>query len=226
MLKVSILQNTDEKFLDAIFGYLKPMLYIERNFIVREGEPLDEMIFIIHGKLWIYSNSNMGGETSGSSQSLGKGDFFGEDLLKWVLKDPLLSTVPISTKTVSTHTKVEAFVLSANDLKNVVSKFWWLISRELRNDPGFKEQWAPWAAIVLQAAWRRYFKSRREREKSQVSLATETGNSEPSVTTTIHASRFLVRALKALNQRRKRINGSNDMPGPSNNNDLPKHSNV
>lgn len=219
-------QNMDEKFLDAVCGYLKPMLYIERNFIVREGEPLDEMIFIIHGKLWIYSNSNRDGETLGSSESLKKGDVFGEELLKWVLTDPLLSTVPISTKTVSTHTKVEAFVLSANDLKNVVSKFWWLISQEHGNDPNFKERWAPLAALVMQAAWRRYFKSKREREKSQLNLATESGNSQPSVTTTIHASRFIARALNALNRRQKRRNASNDMPGTSNNNDLPKQSNI
>ncbi|XP_022944849.1 cyclic nucleotide-gated ion channel 1-like isoform X1 [Cucurbita moschata] len=217
---VSMFQNMDEKFLDAVCGFLKPMLYIERNFIVREGEPLDEMIFIIHGKLWIYSNSNRDGETFGSSESLKKGDVFGEELLKWVLKDPLLSTVPISTKTVSTHTKVEAFVLSAHDLKNVVSKFWWLISQEHGNDPNFKERWAPLAALVVQAAWRRYFKSKREREKSQLSLATESGNSQPSVTTTIHASRFIARALNALKRRQKRRNASSDMPGTSNNNDL------
>ncbi|XP_022141162.1 cyclic nucleotide-gated ion channel 1-like isoform X2 [Momordica charantia] len=209
---VSLFQNTDEKFLDAVYGYLKPTLYIEHNFIVREGEPLDEMIFIIHGKLWIYSNSNRDGETSSSSGSLEKGDFFGEDLLEWVLKDPLLSTVPISTKTVSTHTKVEAFVLSANDLKHVVSKFWWLFSRELRNDPNFKERFAPWAAIVLQAAWRRYFRSKREKENSQLALATESGNSQPSITTAVHASRFITRALHALNRRRKRRDDSSDLP--------------
>lgn len=111
-------------------------------------------------------------------------------------------------------------------MKNVVSKFWWLISRELRDDPNFKERWAPWAALVLQAAWRRYFKSKREREKSQLSIVTESENSQPSAaTTTVHASRFIARALYALSQRRKR-SGSNDKPGPSNSNDLQEQSNV
>ncbi|TYK31714.1 cyclic nucleotide-gated ion channel 1-like [Cucumis melo var. makuwa] len=70
---VSMFQKMDEKFLDAVCSYLKPRLYIERNFIVREGEPLDEMIFIIHGKLWISSISSRSDETSGSSGSLTKG---------------------------------------------------------------------------------------------------------------------------------------------------------
>ncbi|KAE8650815.1 cyclic nucleotide-gated ion channel 1 isoform X2 [Cucumis sativus] len=223
---VSMFQNTDEKFLDAVCSYLKPRLYIERNFIVREGEPLDEMIFIIHGKLWIYSNSSRSDEISGSSESLTKGDFFGEDLLKWVLKDPLLTTVPMSTKTVSTHTKVEAFVLTANDLKNVVSKFWWLISRELRNDPNLKERWAAWAAVVLQAAWRRYFKNKREREKCEQSVVVEIGNPQPAATTTsLHASRFIARIVRALNHRRKKGIGSNDEAGPSNSNGLQEQSN-
>ncbi|XP_022141096.1 cyclic nucleotide-gated ion channel 1-like isoform X2 [Momordica charantia] len=231
---VSMFQNMDEKFLDAVYGFLKPMLYIEHNFIVREGEPLDEMI-IIHGKLWIYSsNSSKDDETSCSwpgTRSLKKGDFFGEELLNWVLKDPFLSTVPISTKTVATHTKVEAFVLSANDLKCVVSKFWWLFSREFRNDPVFRERWAPWAVLVLQAAWRRYAKNKRvEKEKSQLGLATKSGkNSEASVTTYFHAAAFVARALHALNQRRKRRDGSKkllEIEDSSKSNDLPEPSNV
>lgn len=230
MVKVSMFQNMDEKFLDAVFGFLKPMLYIDHNFIVREGEPLDEMIFIVQGKLWIYSKSSKDDETSCSwpgTQSLQKGDFFGEELLNWVLQDPFLSTVPISTKTVTAHTKVEAFVLSANDLKIVVSKFWWLFSREFRNDPLFKERWAPWAALVLQAAWRRYFKNKRgkEKEKSQLGLVTKSGN-QPSVTTAVHVAKFVVGALHALNRRRKGKEGSNKLLESSKGNGLPEPRNV
>ncbi|CAL8990553.1 unnamed protein product [Prunus brigantina] len=69
-----------------------------------------------------------------------KGEFYGEELRDWVLKTclaPTLSNPTISTKTVQAETKVEVFALKANDLKHVVSKFWWLFSMELRNSNSF-----------------------------------------------------------------------------------------
>ncbi|XP_022922540.1 cyclic nucleotide-gated ion channel 1-like [Cucurbita moschata] len=210
-------QQLNEKLIDAVCGYLKPVEYTERNIIVEKGKPLDKMIFVIHGKLWMYSNDNREDGTIGSSESLTKDNYFGEDLLNWGLKDPLLSTVPLSPKTVSAHTKVEAFVLSANDLKIFISKFWWLISSELSNHPKFKEQCKKWAVPLICAAWYRYKKNKQRRSKI------ESGSSQPSGTTGIaHAKRFIRSAWHALYQRRRRISGSNDRPGHSNNtNGLP-----
>nr|XP_011470271.1 PREDICTED: cyclic nucleotide-gated ion channel 1-like [Fragaria vesca subsp. vesca] len=121
--KVPMLQNMDKRLLEAIYDHLKPVLYIEHSFILRKGDPLDEMLFITRGKVLTYTTAGREG-----ADCLEKGDFYGQELLDWVLKtpNPSLSNLPFSTKTVQAHTKVEVFALRANDLKNVVSKFWWL----------------------------------------------------------------------------------------------------
>ncbi|KAJ7962750.1 putative Cyclic nucleotide-gated ion channel [Quillaja saponaria] len=41
----------DERLLDAICERLKPSLCTESTYIVREGDPVDEMLFIIRGRL-------------------------------------------------------------------------------------------------------------------------------------------------------------------------------
>lgn len=118
-------QNMDKRLLDAICDHLKPLLYIQHSFILREGDPLDEILFITRGKLLTYTNAGSAG-----ADFLEKGDFYGQELLDWVLKtdpNPSLSNLPFSTKTVQAHTKAEVFVLRAYDLKTAVSKFWWLV---------------------------------------------------------------------------------------------------
>lgn len=191
----------DDKLLDAICDYLKPMLYIERSVIVQEGEPLDEMVFIIQGKVMIYSKRDSEAvDNSSESRWLTKGDFYGEDLLDWALRNPASTTVPISTKTIRAHTKVEAFVLMANDLKTVVSKFWWLFSR---NSPSLKAIWAPWAALALQLAWRRYLKSKNEKDECKSQLAIERRNVVPHSSTRLLNSN-LARVLRVLKLKAKK----------------------
>lgn len=146
--QVPMLQNMDKRLLEAICDHLKPVLYIEHSFILRKGDPLDEMLFITRGKVLTYTTAGREG-----ADCLEKGDFYGQELLDWVLKtpNPSLSNLPFSTKTVQAHTKVEVFALRANDLKNVVSKFWWLFPSS-----GMEQLRKPKAAQVLQAAWRRH----------------------------------------------------------------------
>ncbi|XP_024175302.2 cyclic nucleotide-gated ion channel 1 [Rosa chinensis] len=147
--KVPMLQNMDKQLLDAICDHLKPVLYIKRNFIFRKGDPFDEMLFITCGKLLTYTTANSAG-----ADCLGKDDFYGQELLDWVLRtysNPGVSNLPFSTKTVQAHTDVEVFALRANDLKNVVSKFWWLFPSS-----GLEQARKPRAAQALQAAWRRH----------------------------------------------------------------------
>lgn len=154
-------QNMDKRLLDAICDHLKPVLYIEHSFILRKGDPLDEMLFITRGKLLTYTTEGRAG-----ANCLSKGDFYGQELLDWVLKtypNPSLSNLPFSTKTVQAHTKVEVFALRANDLKTVVSKFWWLFPSS-----GLEEWRQPRAAHALQTAWRRYKHVRTASKDSRV----------------------------------------------------------
>jgi len=44
-------EKMDEQLLDAMCDLLKPVLYTEKSSIVREGDPVDEMLFIMRGKL-------------------------------------------------------------------------------------------------------------------------------------------------------------------------------
>ncbi|KAM4068791.1 hypothetical protein ACB094_12G039400 [Castanea mollissima] len=144
--KVPVLQNMDEQLLQNICDSLKPVYYKERSYIVREGDPIDATFFITDGIAWAYTSSN--GEASSSSshaERLEKGHFFGEELLELGLSK--LSRLPLSPRTVKTHGPIEAFALMDEDLKKIINKNWMHIG---------KEQMEPFAAYVVQAAWRRH----------------------------------------------------------------------
>ena len=117
---------------------LKPMFYNEHCYIVREGDPIDAVFFITDGIVWTYTSNNGEGSDSRHAERLGKGQYFGGELLEWVLRPSdadmyNLSKVLVSSKTLKTHTKVEAFALMAHDLKQI---------------------WQTQAAIWIQRFWR------------------------------------------------------------------------
>ncbi|KAI4334381.1 hypothetical protein L6164_019081 [Bauhinia variegata] len=158
---VPLFDQMDERMLDAICERLKPALCTEGTYLVREGDPVNEMLFIIRGHLDSYTTN--GGRTGFfNSCRIGPGDFCGEELLTWAL-DPRPSVIlPSSTRTVKAISEVEAFALIAEDLKFVASQFRRLHSKQLRNKFRFySHQWRTWAACFIQSAWRRY-KKRKE----------------------------------------------------------------
>ncbi|KAM0888040.1 hypothetical protein ACQ4PT_028630 [Festuca glaucescens] len=72
----------DEQLLDAICEWLVSSLSTKDACIVREGDPVNEMLFIIRGEL--ESSTTDGGRTNFfSSMTLRPGDFCGEELLTW-----------------------------------------------------------------------------------------------------------------------------------------------
>ncbi|KAK8491731.1 hypothetical protein V6N13_138524 [Hibiscus sabdariffa] len=159
--RVPLFDQMDERMLDAICERLKPALCTEGTILVREGDPVNEMLFIIRGHLDSYTTN--GGRTGFfNSCKIGPGDFCGEELLTWAL-DPRPSVIlPSSTRTVKAISEVEAFALRAEDLKFVASQFRRLHSKQLRHKFRFySHQWRTWAACFIQAAWRR-FKKRKE----------------------------------------------------------------
>ncbi|XP_041010064.1 cyclic nucleotide-gated ion channel 1-like [Juglans microcarpa x Juglans regia] len=146
--KVPMLQTKSEKLLQLICDSLRPVYYNERTYIVREGEPLDAMIFITQGIVWNFTTSVRAtdGTVSLSAGCIESGHFFGEELLDWGFGGcsiPSLSNPPVSTKTFKTHTKVEAFALMAKDLQT--------LSKRPTEATSETE-----AASALQAAWRRF----------------------------------------------------------------------
>ncbi|XP_027350569.1 cyclic nucleotide-gated ion channel 1-like [Abrus precatorius] len=203
--KVPMFEKMDEQLLDAMCDRLKPVLYTEKSYIVREGDPVDEMLFIMRGK--VSTMTTNGGRTGFfNSLFLMAGDFCGEELLTWALDPNSSSNLPISTRTVETISEVEAFALMADDLKFVASQFRRLNSKQLQHTFRFySSQWKTWAACFIQAAWRRYWKKKTERslsaeeEKLQDALANEDG-SPLSLGATIYASRFAANALRNLRE--------------------------
>lgn len=203
LMRVPMFEKMDEQLLDAMCDRLKPVLYTDDSYIVREGDPVDEMLFVMRGKL--LSVTTNGGRTGFfNSDFLKAGDFCGEELLTWALDPHSSSNLPISTRTVQALTEVEAFALMADDLKFVASQFRRLHSKQLRHTFRFySQQWRTWAACFIQAAWRRYGRKkleeslREEEDRLQDALA-KGGGSSPSLGATIYASRFAANALRAL----------------------------
>ncbi|KAK9143993.1 hypothetical protein Syun_013393 [Stephania yunnanensis] len=109
LMRVPMFEKMDDQLLDAMCDRLKPALYTEESFIVREGDPVDEMLFIMRGKL--LSVTTNGGRTGFfNSDYLKAGDFCGEELLTWALDPHSSSNLPISTRTVQAHTEVKALL--------------------------------------------------------------------------------------------------------------------
>ncbi|KAG4954596.1 hypothetical protein JHK87_040190 [Glycine soja] len=202
-LQVPMFEKMDEQLLDAMCDLLKPVLYTEESYIVREGDPVDEMLFIMRGKLLTMTTN--GGRTGFfNSEYLKAGDFCGEELLTWALDPHSSPNLPTSTRTVQTLSEVEAFALKADDLKFVASQFRRLHSKQLRHTFRFySQQWRTWAACFIQAAWGRYSKRKleeslvEEENRLQDALA-KAGGSSPSLGATIYASRFAANALRLL----------------------------
>ncbi|PKA56984.1 Putative cyclic nucleotide-gated ion channel 9 [Apostasia shenzhenica] len=209
--RVPLFANMDERLLDAICERLKPSLCTERTYIVREGDPVDEMLFIIRGRL--ESVTTDGGRSGFFNRGILKeGDFCGEELLTWALDPKSGANLPSSTRTVKALTEVEAFALIADELKFVASQFRRLHSRQVQHTFRlYSQQWRTWAACFIQAAWRRYCKRklaelRRKEEEEEAGIGDLAGSSA-SLGATIYASRFAANALRGLHKFRNKGGG-------------------
>ncbi|KAJ6795203.1 cyclic nucleotide-gated ion channel 1 [Iris pallida] len=203
VMRVPMFEKMDDQLIDALCDRLNPVLYTEGSCIIREGDPVGEMLFIMRGKL--LSDTTNGGRTGFfNSDYLKAGDFCGEELLTWALDPHNSSSLPTSTRTVKALSEVEAFTLVVDDLKFVASQFRRLHSKQLRHTFRFySQQWRTWAACFVQAAWRRYSRKKLEdslhEEENRLQEALVKGNgSSPSLGAAIYASRFAVNALRAL----------------------------
>lgn len=207
--QVPLFANMDDRLLDAICERLKPSLYTENTFILREGDPVDEVLFIIRGEL--ESVTTDGGRSGFYNKgSLKEGDFCGEELLTWALDPKSGSNLPPSTRTVKALTEVEAFALIVDEVKYISSQFRRMHSRQVQHTFRFySQQWRTWGASFIQAAWRRhlrrkYVEMRRledegpeEDRESQVVTATSS-----RFGATMLASRFAANALRGVNRNR------------------------
>lgn len=217
--RVPLFANMDERLLDAICERLKPSLCTEGTCVVREGDPVVEMLLIIRGSL--ESVTTDGGRTGFYNRGMLKeGDFCGEELLTWALDPKSVTNLPLSTRTVRALDEVEAFSLRAEELKFVASQFRRLHSRQVQHTFRFySHQWRTWAACFIQATWRR--KSQRKKateqrlkeegeridygEVSHGALAdqpsADSGDAPSRLRATVLASRFAANALRGHRHR-------------------------
>ncbi|XP_021299040.1 cyclic nucleotide-gated ion channel 18-like [Herrania umbratica] len=161
--RVPFFSQVDDQFLDAICERLVSSLSTEGTYIVREGDLVNEMLFIIRGQL---ESSTTNGGRSGffNSITLRPGDFCGEELLTWALM-PNSSSLPSSTRTVRALSEVEAFALQADDLQFFAHQFKRLQSKKLQHTfRYYSHQWRTWGACFIQAAWRRFKKRKMAKE--------------------------------------------------------------
>lgn len=224
-VQVPLFANMDDRLLDAICERLKPSLYTDNTYVLREGDPVDEMLFIIRGRL--ESVTTDGGRSGFFNRGfLKEGDFCGEELLTWALDPKSASNFPPSTRTVKALTEVEAFALIADELKFITSQFRRIHSRQVQQTFRFySQQWRTWAATFIQAAWRRYYRrklaelhqddSTEEEEEDddddddQTGLITSTSSrigsgTSSRVSATMLASRFAANALRGVNRFRSK----------------------
>ncbi|XP_057821107.2 protein CNGC15b isoform X1 [Cryptomeria japonica] len=158
--RVPFFSQMDDQLIGAICEGLTPALSTQGTYIIREGDPVNEMLFIIRG--YLDSVTTDGGRLDFfNSILLGPGDFCGEELLSWALLAKSSSNLPPSTRTVKALVEVEAFALQAEDLKFVANQFRRLHSKKFQHTFRFySHHWRTWAACFIQAAWRRYKKNK------------------------------------------------------------------
>ncbi|XP_050363202.1 probable cyclic nucleotide-gated ion channel 14 [Argentina anserina] len=220
--RVPFFSQMDGQLLDAICERLISSLSTQGTYIVREGDPVTEMLFIIRGKL--ESSTTNGGRTGFfNSITLRPGDFCGEELLAWALLPKSTLNLPSSTRTVKSLDEVEAFALRAEDLKFVANQFRRLHSKKLQHTFRFYSyHWRTWAACFIQVAWRRFKKrllaknlslvesfsyncdnqeadeAEQEKEYSRTNAAANASQARQNLGVTILASRFAANTRRGV----------------------------
>ncbi|VVB03502.1 unnamed protein product [Arabis nemorensis] len=197
--RVPEFQAFDDQLLDELCARLKTVIYTENSYIVREGDSLEEMFFVVRGNLMSFT-------TYGERNRflLRTGDYCG-DLLTWAL-DPHASHFPVSSRTIQALTEVEVSVLSVDDLKFVSTLYSRLHSKEVQHIFRYHSvQWRTWAACIIQVAWERHCRRklskalREEEGRLQNSLQNDdSGGNKLNLSAAIYALRFASHALKNL----------------------------
>uniref|UniRef100_M8BM85 Uncharacterized protein n=1 Tax=Aegilops tauschii TaxID=37682 RepID=M8BM85_AEGTA len=153
--QVPFFSQMDDQLLDTICARLVSSLCTKGTYIVREGDPVTEMLFIIRGELESSTTDRLTGLFT--SITLKAGDFCGEELLGWAPVPKPTARLPSATRTVKAVTEVEAFSLKPEDLKFVAMQFSSLNSKKLQHSLRFySHKWRTWGARLIQAASRRY----------------------------------------------------------------------
>lgn len=133
------------------------MMFRPTNQIIREGDPVQRMVFIVHGRL---KRSQTGLISKGfiATSLLEPGGFFGDELLTWCLRCPRTDRLPSSTATFICLDSIEAYGLDAYHLRYITDNFRYRFASDSlkRTMRYYSSNWRTWGAMIIQFAWRRY----------------------------------------------------------------------
>ncbi|KAI9121434.1 hypothetical protein K1719_008467 [Acacia pycnantha] len=168
--KVPLFHNLDNLILDNICDRVKPLVFSKDEKIIREGDPVPRMVFIVRGRIKRMQNLSKGMVATSVIEA---GGFLGDELLSWCLRRPFLDRLPASSATFLCLESAEAFGLEAGHLKYVTDHFRYKFANERlkRTARYYSSNWRTWAAVNIQLAWRRY----RQRTKGPVTPVIEGG---------------------------------------------------
>ncbi|PIM99041.1 K+-channel ERG [Handroanthus impetiginosus] len=171
--KVPLFHSLDGLIVDNICDRLKPLVFSKDEKIIREGDPVPRIVFIMRGCVKSAQNLSRGME---ATNTLEAGGFFGDELLSWCLRRPFMNRLPASSATFTCIESTEAFALDANDLKYITDHFRYKFANERlkRTARFYSSNWRTWAAVNIQLAWRRYI----ERTRRAVTYVSANGDSD------------------------------------------------
>ncbi|KAE8814610.1 cyclic nucleotide-gated ion channel 4 [Hordeum vulgare] len=153
--QVPLFHHMDDLVLENMCDRVRSLIYPKGETIVREGDPVQRMVFIVRGHLQCSQELRNGGT---SCCMLGPGNFTGDELLPWCLRRPFAERLPASSSTLVTLESTEVFGLEAADVKYVTQHFRYTFTNERvrRSARYYSPGWRTWAAVAVQLAWRRY----------------------------------------------------------------------
>ncbi|KAE8691573.1 Cyclic nucleotide-gated ion channel 2 [Hibiscus syriacus] len=170
--QVPLFHNLDDLILDNICDRVRPLVFSRDEKIIREGDPVQRMVFIVRGR--IKRNQSLSKGMVATSM-IEPGGFFGDELLSWCLRCPFMDRLPASSATFVCSEPIEAFSLDADHLRYITNHFRYKFANERlkRTARYYSSNWRTWAAVNIQLSWRRY----RRRTRSLIISATQNENS-------------------------------------------------
>ncbi|CAI9109787.1 OLC1v1009684C1 [Oldenlandia corymbosa var. corymbosa] len=153
--KGPLFQSLDDLILDNICDRVTPLVFCKDEKIIREGDAVQRIVFIVRGR--VKSSQNLSKGIIGTS-ILGPGGFLGDELLSWCLRRPFIDRLPASFATFTCIEPTEAFGLNANDLRYITDHFRYKFNNERlkRTARYYSSNWRTWAAVKIQLAWRHH----------------------------------------------------------------------
>ncbi|KAG6660239.1 cyclic nucleotide-gated ion channel 2 [Carya illinoinensis] len=158
--KVPLFHNLDDLILDNICDRVKPLVFSKDEKIIREGDPVLRIMFIVRGRVKRSQSLSKG---MVATSILEPGGFLGDELLSYCLRRPFIDRLPASSATFICIEPTEAFGLDAEHLRYITDHFRYKFANERlkRTARYYSSNWRTWAAVILQLAWRRYRKRTR-----------------------------------------------------------------